>query len=111
MRWSNVVANFRTEYPMWCVRHYLWRGWRTLTHDIWQQLYGVYLFGHCVVVPLNARVNGKKYMHIGAHCGFGTHVWLECIDRYGTGAETQHLQPELIIGDRVSIGELAEDRL
>ena len=105
MRWKNVVANFRERSLGWCVKHYLWRAWRILTHDGWQQLYGLYLFGHRVAVPLNARVGGTQYMKIGAHCGFATHLWLECIDHYGTGEEEQHFHPELIIGDRVSIGE------
>lgn len=103
MRLANVVRNFREESLWWCVKHYCWRAWRILTHDGWQQLYGLYLFGHRVAVPLNARVGGTQYMKIGTHCGFGTHVWLECIDRYGTGEEEQHFQPELIIGTHSTV--------
>ncbi|WP_296954760.1 hypothetical protein [uncultured Dialister sp.] len=67
-------------------------------------LHGYYHFHTRVALPLNARTGGEKYIHIGKQCGFSTHLWLQAYDTY-KGTQLQHFKPEIIIGDRVSIGE------
>ncbi len=54
-------------------------------------------------IPTDARLGGLKYMRIGKGFIAGRGLWLEAIDNYlPTG---QKFAPELIIGDRVNIGE------
>lgn len=56
-----------------------------------------------VQFPFDTRIGGLKYMQIGKEFIAGKGLWLEAIDSFSpTG---QQFTPELIIGDRVNIGE------
>lgn len=54
-------------------------------------------------MPTDARLGGLKYMRIGKKFIAGRGLWLEAIDNFIPSG--QYFTPELIIGDRVSIGE------
>lgn len=66
-----------------------------------QHIYGGWLFHMWVAIPLDARTGGEDCIQIGKGCNFGTHLWLEAVKEY----EGKQLHPEIILGDRVSIGE------
>ena len=83
-------------------------GWKLLWRKIvrkgkhgLQRIYGGWLFHTRVAIPLDARTGGEECIRMGKDCHFGTHLWLEAVTEY----EGKKLHPEIILGDRVSIGE------
>ena len=54
-------------------------------------------------IPTDARLGGLKHMQIGIGFMAGKGLWLEAIESFSLTGQQFH--PELIIGDRVNIGE------
>lgn len=94
--WQLLCERFAEHGLGWTLIFY----WRRMQH----MLYAKRVFGRSDinVVP-GARIGGVKYMQIGKDFTAGRGLWLEAVDTYRPAA--QFFSPELIIGDRVNVGE------
>ena len=55
--------------------------------------------------PLLLQGGGQKHIRIGSFTSIGHHTVLGCWERYGSGADMEHYEPEIIIGSHCNIGE------
>ena len=93
---NKIQRNIKNEGFFWVINCY----WRR----IWMLYFSKITFGRTDIrVPMNARVKGVKYMKIGHGFTAGRGLWLEAVAKYDQSG--QIFSPNLIIGDRVSVGE------
>lgn len=91
-----LKERLRRQGVVWSIQFYYRR--------VCKLVYGLMIFGRrdICIVP-DARLGGIDCMHIGKAFTAGRGLWLEAVKEYP--AAGQVFSPELIIGDRVSVGE------
>lgn len=89
-------ARLKQQGVLWSLLFYCQR--------IYKLVYGLIIFGRkdINIVP-DARLGGVDCMRIGQGFTAGRGLWLEAVKDYSVAG--QMFSPELIIGDRVSVGE------
>ena len=73
-------------------------------HSVSRMMFCLSVFGRKdITIFSDARLGGVEFMHIGKNFSSGRGLWLEAVKEYRTGE--QFFSPQLIIGDRVNVGE------
>lgn len=96
MRLINIRRKFCKNGLFWCCRHY----WRRVKKLLFSQI----TFGRWDIrIFPDSRLGGINHMRIGQGFVAGRGLWLEAVTEYLVAGQV--FTPELIIGDRVSVGE------
>ena len=87
---------FRNQSLLWLLIYYCQR--------IYKLIFCLSVFGRSdISIFPDARLGGVKCMQIGQDFVAGRGLWLEAVTDYAPA--NQNFSPQLIIGDRVSVGE------
>lgn len=96
----NIVVdakrNLCQEGLIWCWRHYWGRAKQLLFSKMTFGRWDIRIFP-------DAHLGGAKHMRIGRGFSAGRGLWLDAVAEYYMAG--QIFTPELIVGDRVSVGE------
>jgi len=91
-----LKERLRRQGVVWSIQFYYRR--------VCKLVYGLLIFGRSdICIAPDARLGGIDCMRIGKDFTAGRGLWLEAVKEYP--ATGQVFSPELIIGDRVSVGE------
>lgn len=91
-----LKERLRRQGPFWSIQFYYRR--------VCKLIYGLLIFGRRdICINPDTRLGGIDHMRIGKGFTAGRGLWLEAVTDYP--AAGQVFSPELIIGDRVNVGE------
>lgn len=95
-RWRLLEESLKGEGFCWLVRSYYQR--------VCKLMFSLIVFGRKdLCIFSSSRLGGMDCMRIGKGFTAGKGLWLEAVKEYPATGQT--FSPELIIGDRVSVGE------
>lgn len=89
------VLRLHSEPPLFAVERVL----RRAAHRAKSAVYAAQLGAPASHFGARAEVRGGKHIRFGARFSSGSDLWLEAVSSYGE----QHFEPEIIIGDDVSL--------